>query len=306
MNWCRSSLAINLLASVAILTCAGCLVNPPSAGASPSASSRQQPLDDILSASRKQGPWAVRSLKESDGIRNGPDYGSATIYYPVDESGSIPTDQQLAIMAFCPGYRGSQRSMAPWGKFMASHGVATITLGTNRLSDHPPERGRALLDAIVTIRKENERDGSPLQGKLAVAKAGVAGWSMGGGGAQHAAVKDPKLKGVVAMLPWEPGHAFEHSVPVLILAGEKDRIASARSNARPHFEQTPSGTIKSYYEIQNGDHFVVNRPSSRNGDVGAWVLAWVKTYVEGNSAYGAILEQRPSSASRYERSPQAD
>jgi len=122
---------------------------------------------------------------------------------------------------------------------------------------------------------------------------------MGGGGAQHAAVTDPKLRGVVAMLPWQPGYAFEHAVPVMILAGEKDRIASAERNARPHFEQTPSGTIKSYYEIKNGGHFVVNRPSSRNGDIGAWVLAWIKTYVEGNAAYEVILEQKPESASWY-------
>ena len=241
----------------------------------------------------------MRSLKEPAGIRNGPHYDSATIYYPVDQAGVLPANQQLSIMAFCPGYRGSERSMAPWGEFMASHGVVTVTLGTNSLSDQPPARGRALLDALETVRNENTRDGSPLKGKLAVSQAGVAGWSMGGGGAQHAAVTDPKLKAVVAMLPWQPGYAFEHAVPIMILAGEKDRIASAESNARPHFEQTPSGTIKSYYEIKNGGHFVVNRPGSRNGDIGAWVLAWVKTYVEGNDAYQAILEQKPESASWY-------
>ena len=241
----------------------------------------------------------MRSLKGPAGIRNGPHYDSATIYYPVNKKGVLSANQQLSIMAFCPGYRGSERSMAPWGEFMASHGVVTVTLGTNSLSDQPPARGRALLDALETVRNENTRDGSPLKGKLAVAQAGVAGWSMGGGGAQHAAVTDPKLKGVVAMLPWQPGYAFEHAVPIMILAGEKDRIASAESNARPHFEQTPGGTIKSYYEIKNGGHFVVNRPSSRNGDIGAWVLAWVKTYVEGNAAYEVILEQKPESASWY-------
>ena len=241
----------------------------------------------------------MRSLKGPAGIRNGPHYDSATIYYPVNKKGVLSANQQLSIMAFCPGYRGSERSMAPWGEFMASHGVVTVTLGTNSLSDQPPARGRALLDALETVRNENNRNGSPLKGKLAVDQAGVAGWSMGGGGAQHAAVTDPNLKGVVAMLPWQPGFAFEHAVPIMILAGEKDRIASAESNARPHFEQTPSGTIKSYYEIKNGGHFVVNRPSSRNGDIGAWVLAWVKTYVEGNDAYQAILEQKPPSSSLY-------
>ena len=39
--------------------------------------------EDLLAAARAQGPWDVRSLKESDGLRNGPDYDGATIYYPV-------------------------------------------------------------------------------------------------------------------------------------------------------------------------------------------------------------------------------
>ncbi len=299
MNWCRSLLGINLLVLVTTLTCSVCLVNPPSSARTPSTTPAKQSPEDLLASARVQGSWETRFLKESDGIRNGPDYDSATIYYPVDQAGALPRNQQLSIMAFCPGYRGSERSMAPWGEFMASHGVVTITLGTNSLSDQPPARGRALLDALETIRNENTRDGSPLKGKLAVDHAGVAGWSMGGGGAQHAAVKDPKLRGVVAMLPWQPGHAFKHAVPVMILAGENDLVASAESNARPHFEQTPKGTIKSYYEIKNGGHFVVNRPSSKNGDIGAWVLAWVKTYVEGNPDYESILEKKPESASWY-------
>ncbi|MEL6743004.1 MAG: hypothetical protein AAFO67_05300 [Planctomycetota bacterium] len=177
----------------------------------------------------------MRSLKESDGLRNGPDYDGATIYYPVLGADTPTPDHKFSIMAFCPGFRGSERSMAPWGKFMASHGVVAITLGTNSLSDSPPARGRALLDALETVRMENTRAGSPLLGKLAIDRVGVAGWSMGGGGAQHAAVKDSNLRGVVAMLPWQPGHAFKHNVPIMILAGENDRIASAERNARPHF-----------------------------------------------------------------------
>ena len=86
----------------------------------------------------------MRSLKGPAGIRKGPHYDSATIYYPVDKKGVLSANQQLSIMAFCPGYRGSERSMAPWGEFMASHGVVTVTLGTNSLSDQPPARGRAL------------------------------------------------------------------------------------------------------------------------------------------------------------------
>ena len=299
MAWPRLRLRLDLLVCSSILACTGCLVNPPAAPGTATSTSSSMSPEDLLAAARAQGPWDVRSLKESDGLRNGPDYDGATIYYPVHAVDMSTPDKTFPIMAFCPGFRGSERSMAPWGKFMASHGVVAITLGTNSLSDSPPARGRALLDALKTVRMENTRAGSPLLGKLSIDRAGVAGWSMGGGGAQHAAVKDSKLRGVVAMLPWQPGHAFKHNVPILILAGENDRIASAERNARPHFEQTPNTTIKSYYEIKNGGHLVVNRPSSRRGDIGAWVLAWVKTYVEGNSSYEVILNQKPPSSSWY-------
>ena len=299
MAWYRLPLRFNLLVGSSILVCTGCLVSPPAATSTRSSTASPVSPEDLLASARAKGPWDVRFLKEADGLRNGPDYDGATIYYPVYDADTLMQDQKFPIMAFCPGFQGSERSMAPWGKFMASHGVVTITLGTNSLSDSPPARGRALLDALETVRRENTREGSPLSGKLAVNHVGVAGWSMGGGGAQHAAVKEPKLRGAVAMLPWQPGYAFEHEVPVLILAGEQDRIASAERNARPHFEQTPSGTIKSYFEIKNGTHLVVNRPSNRNGDIGAWVLAWVKTFVEGDPRYEVILDQKPPSSSWY-------
>ena len=299
MAWPRLRFRLDLLVCSSILACTGCLVNPPAAPRTATSTSSSMSPEDLLAAARAQGPWDVRSLKESDGLRNGPDYDGATIYYPVFGADTPTPDHKFSIMAFCPGFRGSERSMAPWGKFMASHGVVAITLGTNSLSDSPPARGRALLDALETVRMENTRAGSPLLGKLAIDRVGVAGWSMGGGGAQHAAVKDSNLRGVVAMLPWQPGHAFKHNVPIMILAGENDRIASAERNARPHFEQTPKSTIKSYYEIKNGDHLVINRPSRRQGDIGAWVLAWVKTYVEGNSSYEVILDQKPPSSSWY-------
>ena len=276
------------------------LENPPLPSSRPSTSGEASPSKTLLEIAQDEGPWDIGPLKESDGIRNGPQYMGATIYYPVDDDGLLPQDQLLSIMAFCPGYRGGEKPMAPWGKFFASHGVVAITLGTNDLKDRPRARSRALLDAIATVRAEHTRDGSPLKGKLATKNAGVAGWSMGGGGAQHAAVLDPKIRGVVAMLPWEPGIGFDHSVPVLIIAGEKDRIASPRRNARPHYEQTPASTPKAYYEVKGADHFVVRRPSNQQGDIGAWVLAWVKTFVEGDQDYRVLLENKPQSASQYE------
>ena len=125
---------------------------------------------------------------------------------------------------------------------------------------------------------------------------------MGGGGAQHAAVMDPSLKGVVAMVPWQPSFRFVHDVPVMIMAGAQDEIASTRSNARPHFTNTPASTPKLLFEIRDGGHLLPSDPGNHRGEVGAWTLAWIKTFVAGDERYLTVLERRPGTASIYELS----
>ena len=257
---------------------------------------------ELLEIARRPGPSTVATLSEKDGIRNGPDYRGGTIHYPTRKDGSIAEGGPFPIMAISPGFNASEGSVRPWGRYLASHGIVTMTLGTNTPSDRPRSRGKALLDAIETVQAENTREGSPLQGRLAVDRTGVAGWSMGGGGAQHAAVMDASLKGVVAMVPWQPVYRFEHGVPVMILAGEKDNVASTRTHSRPHFDNTPDSTPKLLFEIRGGGHFLPGSPGNHRGEVGAWTLAWIKTFVENDPAWRGVLELEPSTASIYELS----
>jgi hypothetical protein len=74
------------------------------------------------------------------------------------------------------------KSTINWGPFLASHGIVTMTIGTNSGSDPPDTRKDALLDALETIKSEQTRMGSPLMGKLALDALATMGWSMGGGG----------------------------------------------------------------------------------------------------------------------------
>lgn len=258
--------------------------------------------EELLESACRPGPWKVATLREGDGIRNGPKYRGGTIHYPTAADGSLADSGPFPIVVVCPGYLGPESTMLPWGRFLASHGIVTMTLGTNRPGDRPRVRAAAILDAIETVRAENTRAASPLNGQLAVDRTGAAGWSMGGGGAQHAAVLDESLKGVIAWVPWEPGVKFNHAVPVLILAGEDDRIASTRRHARPHFESTPDSTPKLLFEIRDGRHSLPRRPGNHAGEVGAWTLIWIKTFVEGDEDYRAVLDGKPSTASIYELS----
>ena len=229
------------------------------------------------------GPFSVAVLDEEDGIRNGPDYNGATIYYPTN--GTPP----YASIAIVPGFTAAPSSVEQWGPFYASHGIVTIIIGTNSPIDFPEARAYALLDALETIKQENTRSASPLVGDLNLEQLAVSGWSMGGGGAQRAAVLDPTIAGVVALCPWLPNPNFDHDSAALIFSGQDDTVAPPALHADLHYEATPTSTNKLLFEIENGDHSVANSPTGGANAVGKIALSWLKLYVEQNDCYCPLL-----------------
>jgi dienelactone hydrolase len=229
------------------------------------------------------GPYDVETLTEADGIRNGPDYLGATIYYPTNAT------PPFASIAIVPGYTALPSSVETWGPFYASHGIVTIIIGTNSPFDFPEVRAIALLDALETIKQENIRASSPLEGNLNLDQLAVSGWSMGGGGAQRAAVLDNTIAGVVALCPWLPNAQLNHQSPVLIFSGENDNVAPPLQHANIHYNTTPSTTDKVLFEVANGNHSVANTPNGGGGSVGKIALSWLKLYVENNDCYCPLL-----------------
>ncbi len=161
-------------------------------------------------------------------------FKSATIYYPTtDGMGLLPS---IVIVG---GWGNGEQAMAAWAPFYASHGIVAMTIGTpTPWFDSPAARCKALLDASTALQSEHERDGSVLKGRLDVSRRAVQGYSLGGGGAQLAALSDQNLKCVIALVPSDGldfgcggfpsklGLTFPSdpptSVPVLIVCGEKD------------------------------------------------------------------------------------
>ena len=259
-----------------------------------------QQCDDItLESLVNPGPFEVETLTEADGIRNGPDYFGATIYYPTNAT------EPLASIAIIPGYFGVPATIQEWGPFYASHGIVTIIIGTNSLVDFPEARAIALLDALETIKQENIRASSPLEGALNLNQLAVSGHSMGGGGAQMAAVLDNTIAGVVALCPWLPNPQLNHQSPVLIFSGEDDTVAPPLQHADIHYNITPNTTDKVLFEFANSDHFVANTPNGGGGSVGKIALSWLKLYVEGNDCYCPLLTDdllvNPPAASKVEQ-----
>ena len=257
-----------------------------------------------IDAARAVGPFDVERVRERDGLRNGPGYRGATIYHPVrkvaaDGESTPEPPAQSAGVVLVPGFMGPERSMSRWGPFLASHGYAVMTIGTNGLSDNPDARGAALVDGMVTLRAENERPDSPLFGRIDPDRIAVGGWSMGGGGAQVAATLDPSIKAVLALCPWKPRPHVTHAVPVFFLGAENDGPAPVRKHALPHFERLDDETPKLLYEVRGTGHNLAMNPKYAGGDVGRFALAWIKVFVDGDTSWLPLLEAKPDNASRF-------
>ena len=192
------------------------------------------------------------------------------------------------------------------GPFYTSHGVVTIIIGTNSLVDFPELRATGLIDALETLRQENTRSTSPLENNLDEDKFAVSGWSMGGGGAQLAAVQDSTIKGVVALCPWLINPVLDHDSPVLIFSGQNDPTAPPAQHADIHYNVTPNTTNKLLFEVENGDHSVANTPNGGDGAVGKIALSWLKLYLDDNDCYCPLLTDSllvdPPAASKVESS----
>ena len=255
--------------------------------------------DVTISSATNTGINSVSTYQEADGIRDGNDYYGSTIYYPENTAGI------LASILIIPGYSTPESSIQDWGPFLASHGIVCMTIGTNSLFDLVNDRKEALQDALISLKAENTRVNSPLFNKLDTNLVALAGWSMGGGGAQLAAVEDSTIKAIIALCPWiDPAQAssflLNQTVPIILFSGEIDAIAPPITHANVHYNYTPSTTDKLIYEVNLGGHTVANSPSGGQGEVGRMALSWLKKYLTEDPCYCPLLLDTPITASGYE------
>ena len=241
------------------------------------------------------GPLQISEINESMGLRNGTDYSGATLYYPINQN-------NLSSIVLVPGFMNTELTIQNWGSFLASHGIVTMTIGTNSLADTHVQRRDALFDAIISLKQENQRIGSPLFGKLDTSSIAVGGFSKGGGGAQLLAKIDPSLKAIVALYPWlenATASDLEHTVPLIIISGQLDAIAPPFLHADIQYNLTPITTKKLKYEVAFASHDAISGPYGGNGEVGARVLSWLNTFLVTDSCYCPLLLEQAITSSSY-------
>ena len=262
----------------------------------------QGPAPTIASLS-VDGVYEVMTYTD---IPDVPEFGDATVYYPMDTPGPI------GGVAISPGWTELQRHIEWWGPRLASHGYAVLVLDTNDpRADQPEARAEALMAAVRILRGENDRAGSPLSGRIDTGKMAIMGHSMGGGGVLIAANKYPtEFQAAIPFTPWQPAGDFSQVVvPTLVMAGSADRVAGVADHAWPHFQSIPESTIKVFMEIDGGSHFIAD---SRRGEdlatIGRYGIAWLKLYLDGDERYRGFIYGDEAAAdgekfSRYITSP---
>lgn len=238
--------------------------------------------DPTVESATADGPFTVESY--SLGFAIGPDFPGGDIWYPTN------AEPPFAAFVMVPGFMSPRILISAWGPFLASHGIVAFIIDTNLVTDQPAQRSRALLNALESLKAENTRADSPLNGKLDNDRQAVGGWSMGGGGTLITVNGNPQLKAGIAMCPWSPGGIYTfNQVPTLLFASSGDPLAGGQSQG--FYRSIPQATPKMLFEWGVGDHFMANAPTGALGQVGRYGLSWLKVFLEDDDRYRQFLEQ---------------
>ncbi|HEU4921758.1 MAG TPA: hypothetical protein VFT23_01640, partial [Burkholderiales bacterium] len=213
----------------------------------------------------------------------------------------------FAYAVFCPPYLYGQSYFAAWGPFFASHGIVLATMDAADPEDYPPRRARGLEQLMVALRAENTRADSPLHGKIAEARGGVVGWSMGGGAVLTVTGTHPEWKSAVLIAPntaTSSGYgasANETTVPTLIVNGALDTsVLGGLNQSESAYAALPASTPKLFYLHANLGHFDWGTPEAGGAMAGRYVMLWEKTFLEGDVRYLEFLKTPGPSATKWQ------
>lgn len=254
---------------------------PTSAALTSAALTKGKPGATAAEDLTRNGPFAYTSTTVSDAAT--PGFGAATIYYPT-MAGSY------GGVAVSPGYTETQSAIQWYGPRLASYGFVVITINTNSIWDQPDSRGTQLLAALDYLTGS-----SAVKSRVDGSRLAVMGHSMGGGGSLAAAKARPSLKAAIPLAPWHTDKTWpEVTTRTLIIGAENDGIAPVADHAEPFYESLPAGAPHAYLELNGAGH---NATNSYNAPTSIQSVAWLKRFVNGDTAYNSYLCPGPAPSS---------
>ena len=185
---------------------------------------------------------------------------SARIYYPATAAGSGQpvAAGRFPVIAFGHGflqgvskYYGTLGHLASWG---------FIVLAPTSQGGFSPNHGAFADDlnaALTWTVAQDTTTGSRFAGHVRADRLGLSGHSMGGGASVLAAARNPKVVAVANLAaaetnPSAKAAAATLTVPVRLVAGDRDTIAGVADHQRPIYEAKPP--TKQLRIIKGGFH----------------------------------------------------
>ena len=200
-------------------------------------------------------------------------FGGGTVYYPAT-AGSYP------VVSIAPGFLNSWSDVQWLGPRLSSWGFVVVGINTTTIFDSPASRGDQLLAALnwavntAPTAVRSRADGT---------RRGVAGYSMGGGGALEALAKDTTglVKAGVPLAPWDLNQNWSSvTEPVFIVGGQNDTVAPPASHAIPVYNSLAGP--KTYVELAGADHFW---PESTNATGSRVIVSWFKRWLNADARF---------------------
>ena len=250
--------------------------------------------DAPTKSSAEAGPYKVQSYT----IARSSEHGGGTVYYPTD------AEPPFAGSVICPPLTGVQAMYKDWGPFLASWGIVLVTMDTKSTQDSVQSRSVQLAAMVKQFRAEKDREGSALKGKLGD-RIGTMGWSMGGGATWIAAAKDATLKSSISLAGHNAtgggaGNSRGTMVPSMQLNGATDTsILGGLGQSDGVYDIIPETTPKLIYVVRDKGHFEWGGPKAAGPAAGEFVLAFQKTFLEGDTRWKQFLLTKPANASTY-------
>jgi predicted dienelactone hydrolase len=233
-----------------------------------------EPTAALLNANA--GPFTSATLA----VPTSAGFGGGTIYYPTNVAGPF------AVVSVSPGFTETAADLAGWGPRLASHGFVTIIFNTSDTGEFPAARSTEQRQALNYVISQSNNASSPIAGLVDGNRRGVMGHSMGGGASLISANADPTIRAAVGLAPFNFGSSFPNiTVPTMIVACQNDSVAPVTQHASPMYNSIPATTRKSYISVANQNHFCANAPTGANGEVGRFVVAWMKRMLDSDTRY---------------------
>ncbi|MDX1692492.1 MAG: alpha/beta hydrolase [Ketobacteraceae bacterium] len=231
------------------------------------------------------GPYSLCSYKSNLGASG---YGSARLSYPCDSEA-----EQLPAVTLTGGYTNIKEQMYWLADHLTRHGYIVLTVTPNNVFGGVSFWESAHQSAFDQLHEENQREESPVFGRVDTERIALAGYSNGGAGAIRVANREgARVKSVVGMAPYFP----QFGTPEFpgLMANTLTLVGTLDTTAFPFvlesaFEALPDTAQHAFVEFRWVSHFDWIALGRYHNKFKLLILSWLELTLNNNPQYESYL-----------------